>query len=98
MTGLEPHGVGEVRRQGLHRRLSVKDRLELAPELSLGCRGQSQTCPGSGYARLDLEAWEAESHLFLLSSRGQHSRLTAQIFIGGTLGLLDRLLLMGKKS
>lgn len=87
-----------MRRQGPHDRLNVKDRLELAPE---GCRGQSQTCPGSGYARPDLEVWEVESYVFLLSSRGQHPRLTAQICIGGgdgTLGLLDRLLLMRKKS
>lgn len=75
-----------MRRQGLH------NRLEPGPELSLRCRDQSQAGSGSGYARRDLEAWEAESYVFLLSSRGQHPRLSAQIYIGGTMGLLDRLI------
>lgn len=52
MTRLEALGVGLVRRQGLNvnDRLSVKDLLERAPELSGRPTGQSYACPRSGYA------------------------------------------------
>lgn len=44
MTSQEAIRVGEVRRQGLHDRLSVKEATKQAPELSLGSSGQSQAC------------------------------------------------------
>lgn len=68
MTGQKAMGwVDEMRRQGLHDHLNVKDGMGQTPELSLGSSGQSQSA-------LDPDM---QSRM----GKWAHPRIIAQIFI-----------------